>query len=54
MDAAPPVNASMALFAGTVDKYVKKFESSINSRARMTQYGLIGMLLALWIIWWRK
>jgi hypothetical protein len=29
-------------------------ESGLTSRARMIQFGALMMLLALWVIWWRK
>jgi hypothetical protein len=32
----------------------RPFESGLASRARMLQLGVLVMLAALWIIWWRK
>jgi hypothetical protein len=36
------------------DKIWTKIYGSLNNRTGVIQWGLIGMLLALWIIWWRK
>jgi hypothetical protein len=40
--------------AAWYDKVWNKIESSLNNRTGAIQFGLIGMLIALWIIWWRK
>jgi hypothetical protein len=36
------------------DKIWAKIYSSLNTRTGVIQWGLLGMLLALWIIWWRR
>jgi hypothetical protein len=63
--AAPPITASTAVttisspplaawYDNLWDKMWTKIYSSLNNRTGMIQWGLLGMLLALWIIWWRK
>lgn len=42
------------VFAGWMDKAYGTMESALSNRTRVLQIGMIAMLLALWIIWWRK
>lgn len=45
----------VALFAGWVDKAYSSLESALrDSQKRVVQFCLVGMLIAMWIIWWRK
>ncbi|OAI41728.1 hypothetical protein AYO40_02455 [Planctomycetaceae bacterium SCGC AG-212-D15] len=44
--AAPPV-------AAWYDKIWNTIERNLSSRQGAIQFGLIGMLICLWIIWWR-
>lgn len=36
------------------DTVWRKIVNQLNNRTGAIQFGLIGMLIALWIIWWRK
>jgi hypothetical protein len=36
------------------EKYYNAFESSLASRQGMLRFGAVGMLLALFVIWYRK
>lgn len=40
--------------AGWLDKLWNKIENNMNNERGVIQLGLIGMLIALWIIWWRR
>jgi len=55
---APVAGRSVPPFAAWYDslwsKIWTRIEQSLNSRTGVIQWGLLGMLLALWIIWWRK
>lgn len=44
----------VGLLAGWMDKAYGTIESALSSQTRVLQIGMIAMLLALWIIWWRK
>jgi hypothetical protein len=43
-----------AWYDGWMTKLWNRIESQLNNRTGAIQFGLIGMLIALWIIWWRK
>lgn len=45
---------SPPLFASWVDKFFAPFEGALNTQKRMIQFATVGLILALWIIWWRK
>lgn len=51
---APAVCTASLPVAAWYDKIWHKIETSLNNRTGAIQFGLIGMLIALWIIWWRK
>lgn len=36
------------------DKVLAPFEGALNTKKRMVQFATVGMIIALWIIWWRK
>jgi hypothetical protein len=42
------------LAGGWWEKYYNAFESSLASRQGMLRFGAVGMLLALFVIWYRK
>jgi hypothetical protein len=42
------------VLAGWFDSLTTYLEGSLNNRARIVQFALVAMMLALWIIWWRK
>jgi hypothetical protein len=56
--AAPALAAATTdhapLLAGWFNSFTGFLEGSLNNRARIVQFALIAMMLALWIIWWRK
>jgi hypothetical protein len=55
--AAPvPVATATPVFAEgwKWSKIYAPIESGLSSRARMVQLGSLGMVIALFIIWWRK
>ena len=50
----PPQLVHAPLFAGFIDRFLGFFEGNLGNQRRMLQFGLVMMLLGLWIIWWRK
>lgn len=49
------VSASSPLLAESwFSKFYRGLVSSLRSRKAMFQFALVGMLICLWIIWWRK
>ncbi len=58
-DSSAPVNTAVApspglLLAGYLDRFFQYFEGLLNNRRNMLQFGLVMMVLGLWIIWWKK
>jgi hypothetical protein len=49
LSAAPPL-----LFAGILDRVSSLMEALLSNQKRMLQFGLVMMLLGLFILWWRK
>ena len=55
--AAAPAGAGdevPVLFAGFIDKIFSPLNGVLGNRKAMIQVGFVGMLLALYIIWWRR
>ena len=44
----------MLLAGSWWESFYHAFESSVSSRPGMLRFGLVGMVLALFIIWYRK
>ncbi len=44
----------MLLAGSWWESWYHAFESSVSSRQGMLRFGLVGMILALFIIWYRK
>jgi hypothetical protein len=42
------------LFAGFIDKIFSPLNGVLGNRKAMLQVGFVGMLIALYIIWWRR
>lgn len=46
--------AGVPLMASWLDSVTGVFEGMTGNKTRVIQFTMIAMLLALWIIWWRK
>jgi hypothetical protein len=46
--------ASLPFAATWYDKLWNKLVQSLSTREGAIQFGLIGMVICLWIIWWRR
>jgi hypothetical protein len=52
---APPPRLPPALLAESWwERIIHPVESGLTNRTRMIQFGAVMMLLALWVIWWRR
>jgi hypothetical protein len=49
-----PVKSPILLAESWFSKFYRGLVSSLGSRKAMFQFAMVGMLVALWIIWWRK